>query len=240
MVKNRIRLFLEHDLRDGNLVVLSNKQANYIFNVMRLKIGDELTIFNNFDGEWLSKIRERNRKGGVLFCIKKIKDRHIPKDIWLLFAPIKKTRTDFIVEKATEMGASKILPVLTDHSNTNRISRNRLQAHAVEAAEQCQISYVPDVLDLKTLEDVLITWPKERKILFCDESLNNFKELKREKASDPWAILVGPEGGFSEKERKRILNEKFVRPISLGPRVLRADTAAVVALTLWQSSLGDW
>ena len=138
------------------------------------------------------------------------------------------------------MGASKILPVLTDHSNTNRISRNRLQAHAVEAAEQCQISYVPDVLDLKTLEDVLITWPKERKILFCDESLNNFKELKREKASDPWAILVGPEGGFSEKERKRILNEKFVRPISLGPRVLRADTAAVVALTLWQSSLGDW
>ena len=111
---------------------------------------------------------------------------------------------------------------------------------AIEAAEQCGISYVPDVFDLKTLEDVLCTWPKGRKILFCDESLKNFNELKRDKVSDPWAILVGPEGGFSEKERKRILNEKFVRPISLGPRVLRADTAAVVALTLWQSSIGDW
>ena len=208
MVKNRIRLFLEHDLCDGNLVMLSKKQAHYIFNVMRLKTGDELTVFNNFDGEWLSKIKQTNRGSGVLCCIKKTKPRHIPADIWLLFSPIKKARTDFIVEKATEMGVSKIFPVLTDHSNTNRISRNRLQSHAIEAAEQCGISYVPDVFDLKTLEDVLCTWPKGRKILFCDESLKNFNELKRDKVSDPWAILVGPEGGFSEKERKRILNEK--------------------------------
>jgi 16S rRNA (uracil1498-N3)-methyltransferase len=240
MVKNRIRLFLEHDLRDGSSVVLSKKEAHYLFNVMRLEIGDELTVFNNFDGEWLSKIQGKNRGSGVLSCIKKVKGTYFPADIWLLFSPIKKTGTDFIVEKATEMGISKIFPVLTDHSNTNRISKDRLRAHAIEAAEQCGTNYVPEVLDLRTLEDVLNSWPDKRKILFCDESLNNFQGLNRDKSSDPWAILVGPEGGFSAKERKRILSEKFVWPISLGPRILRADTAAIVALTLWQSSIGDW
>ena len=240
MVRNRIRLFLEHGLCDGNSVILSKKEAHYIFNVMRLKVGDELTVFNNFDGEWLSKIQERNRTSGVLFCVKKIKGRHIPADIWLLFAPIKKSRTDFVVEKATEMGVSKIFPVLTNHSNTNRVSKDRLQSHAIEAAEQCGTRYVPEVLELSMLEDVLNSWPRGRKILFCDESLNNFNEIKKDKSGDPWAILIGPEGGFSATERKRLLSEKFVWPISLGPRILRSDTAAVVALTLWQSSIGDW
>ena len=240
MIKNKIRLFLEHQLSDGNSVVLSRKQANYIFNVMRLNIGDNLRVFNNNDGEWLSRIQEKSKTRGVILFLKKIAISYRPPDIWFIFAPIKKTRTDFIVEKVTEMGASKIIPVITDHSNTNRISRDRLQAHAIEAAEQCGTNFVPNVSELRKLSDILASWSMSRTIFFCDEAKYSSDRSEMIKKKGPSAILIGPEGGFSERERCMLSAKDFVHSISLGPRILRADTAAVVALTLWQSSNGDW
>jgi 16S rRNA (uracil1498-N3)-methyltransferase len=158
-----------------------------------------------------------------------------------MFAPIKKARTDFIVEKAAELGARVIRPVQTDHTNSERIRRYRLQAHAIEAAEQCGGTFVPEVLDLSRLSDLLADWPNDRQLLFCDESaageaLTDLASLPK----GPWAILIGPEGGFSEAERKRLTALPGATRISLGPRILRADTAAVAALTLWQATLGDW
>ena len=165
----------------------------------------------------------------------------IPPDLWLMFAPIKKARTDFIVEKAAELGARRICPVQTDHTQSDRIRQDRLQAHAVEAAEQCGGTYVPEVTALARLSAVLDDWPSDRPLLFCDEALagtapTDLKTLPR----GPWAILIGPEGGFSASERDRLNAMEMAHAIALGPRVLRADTAAVAALTLWQSALGDW
>jgi 16S rRNA (uracil1498-N3)-methyltransferase len=166
----------------------------------------------------------------------------MPPDLWLLFAPIKKARTDFIVEKAAEMGAARILPVQTDFTNSERIRQDRLQAHAVEAAEQCGGTYVPEVADLQKLTRLLDHWPAERQLMFCDEAeVGNALQLAAEHHKGaPWAILIGPEGGFSEGERKRLHALPQSHVVSLGPRILRADTAAVAAMTLWQQALGDW
>jgi 16S rRNA (uracil1498-N3)-methyltransferase len=165
----------------------------------------------------------------------------LPPDLWLLFAPIKKARTDFIVEKATEMGAARILPVTTEFTNSERINRERLQQHAVEAAEQCGGTYVPDVADLARLDRLLADWPSDRRLMFCDEALVGARtSLMSAPPAAKWAVLIGPEGGFSAPERERLKSAPFVTPVSLGPRILRADTAAVAALTLWQSMLGDW
>ncbi len=167
-----------------------------------------------------------------------------PPDVWLLFAPIKKARTDFIVEKAAELGAARIQPVQTDHSNTERIARERLQAHAVEAAEQCGGTFVPPVGDLVALPRLLAGWDPARRILWADEALAGAPaapvRMLQGLPRGPWAILIGPEGGWSEAERQRLGGLDFVQRISLGPRVLRADSAAVAALTLWQAVLGDW
>ena len=167
-----------------------------------------------------------------------------PPDLWLLFAPIKKARTDFIVEKAAELGAARILPVQTDFTNAERIRRDRLQAHAVEAAEQCGGTFVPPVEDLQPLGKLLDAWPEDRSLIFCDETLTNSASSLSKNASGPGAeppkaaILIGPEGGFSKGERRRL--RTMATSISLGPRILRADTAAVAAMTLWQSTMGDW
>jgi 16S rRNA (uracil1498-N3)-methyltransferase len=166
----------------------------------------------------------------------------MPPDLWLLFAPIKKTRTDFIVEKAAEMGAARIMPVQTEFTNAERIRQDRLQAHAVEAAEQCGGTYVPEVTDLQKLDRVLADWPAGRRLMFCDEEeAGRSSALTGVVAGDGgWAILIGPEGGFSERERLRLRALEFTQSVSLGPRILRADTAAVAAMTLWQQQLGDW
>jgi 16S rRNA (uracil1498-N3)-methyltransferase len=163
----------------------------------------------------------------------------MPPDLWLVFAPIKKARTDFIVDKAAEMGAARIVPVQTDFTNSERVRRDRLQAHAVEAAEQCGGTFVPPVDDLRPLSRLLDDWPEDRRLMFCDEALAGpVSDLPA--APGPWAILIGPEGGFSPAERARLVNHPAAYPVSLGPRILRADTAAVAALALWQASLGDW
>jgi 16S rRNA (uracil1498-N3)-methyltransferase len=237
----KIRLYVEHPLGDGQSVPLDRDQAHYLFSVMRMALGGQVLLFNGRDGEWLADVAEAGKRGGVLVCVEQTKPLQMPPDLWLLFAPIKKARTDFIVEKAAEMGAARILPVQTAFTNSERIRQDRLQAHAVEAAEQCGGTYVPEVAALQKLDRVLDQWPDGRQLMFCDEAeVGAARRLAKNTLGQPWAILIGPEGGFSEAERKRLGAQPFAHVVSLGPRILRADTAAVAAMTVWQQALGDW
>ena len=272
MKQAKVRLYVEHPLGQGQSVPLERDQAHYLFGVMRMGVGDPVLLFNGVDGEWRCEVAEAGKRGGALVCEAQTKPLQMPPDLWLMFAPIKKARTDFIVEKAAEMGAAKIMPVQTAFTNSERIRQDRLQAHAVEAAEQCGGTFVPEVRDLQKLERVLADWPEDRQLMFCDEAevgqsagvIHRVTEGSagpeggREapalgggsgaariagdpgNAGQPWAILIGPEGGFSEEERARLRALPFAHVVSLGPRILRADTAAVAAMTLWQQALGDW
>ena len=207
---------------------------------MRLAQGAQILVFDGKSGEWRAEVTAAGKKGGALTCLKQTRPQQMPPDLWLLFAPIKKARTDFIVEKAAEMGAARILPVQTDFTNAERIRRDRLQAHAIEAAEQCGGTFVPEVCELRKLDRVLSDWPAGRRLMFCDEALVGTRAALEAAKGDKWAILIGPEGGFSEKERARLRGLPGTVAVSLGPRILRADTAAVAAMALWQSTLGDW
>ena len=237
---NKIRLFVDHTLGEAQSVPLNKDQAHYIFSVMRKSIGETILIFDGNNGEWEASIEEISKKSGVLLCIKQTKPQIMPPDLWLFFSPLKKVRTDFIVEKATELGVAKIIPVQTEHTNADRVNLSRLSAHAIEAAEQCGGTYIPKIEELQKINEMLENFPLDRRLLFCDEKLQasevNLENLKKGK----WAILVGPEGGFSEIERNYLKGLKFTFSISLGPRILRADTAAVTAISLWQNYLGDW
>ncbi|MBO9451025.1 16S rRNA (uracil(1498)-N(3))-methyltransferase [Tropicibacter sp. R16_0] len=237
----KIRLYVEHPLGDGQSVPLDRDQAHYLFGVMRLAVGGQVLLFNGRDGEWLADVEQAGKRAGVLACLQQTKPLQMPPDLWLLFAPIKKARTDFIVEKAAEMGAARILPVQTEFTNSERIRQDRLQAHAVEAAEQCGGTYVPEVAELQKLDRLLNHWPEGRQLMFCDEAeVGAAKRLAANTPGQPWAILIGPEGGFSDRERARLSALPFAHVVSLGPRILRADTAAVAAMTIWQQALGDW
>jgi 16S rRNA (uracil1498-N3)-methyltransferase len=237
----KIRLYVEHPLGQGQTVPLARDQAHYLFGVMRLSVGGAVALFNGRDGEWQAEVVEAGKRAGRLECRAQSAPQRMPPDLWLLFAPIKKARTDFIVEKAAEMGAARICPVQTQFTNSERIRQDRLQAHAVEAAEQCGGVFVPEVNGLARLDRVLSDWPVGRQLMFCDEALAGGSfTLPEQLAGQPWAILIGPEGGFSEAERARLAGLDFAHPVALGPRILRADTAAVAALTLWQMQLGDW
>jgi 16S rRNA (uracil1498-N3)-methyltransferase len=241
MKQAKIRLYVDADLAIGQAVAVSRDQSHYLFGVMRLKEGALVALFNGRDGEFQAEVTTANKRNGMLVCLEQSKPLQMPPDLWLLFAPIKKARTDFIVEKAAEMGASKICPVSTEFTQSERLKQDRLQAHAVEAAEQCGGTYVPEVSALQKLDAVLADWPAERKLLFCDETrvgeaVTNLATL----GAGPWAILIGPEGGFSSAEVERLRGMDGVHSVSLGPRILRADTAAVAALALWQKALGDW
>ena len=236
----KIRLFIDHPLAEGQGVPLNPDQAHYLAAVMRQAAGDEILVFNGRDGEWLARIERIAKRNGDLLALRPTAPQLDPPDLWLVFAPIKKARTDFIVEKAAEMGAARILPVQTDHTNSERIRQDRLQAHAVEAAEQCGGTFVPEVADLTPLARLLDGWDGQRRILWADEALVGPAQTLSGLPGGPWAILIGPEGGWSESERKRLRAMECVTRISLGPRILRADTAAVASLALWQASLGDW
>ena len=241
MADAKIRLFVEHPLGAGQPVPLTHDQAHYLFGVMRLGVGAAVLLFNGRDGEWRADVAEAGKRGGILICVVQTKPLQMPPDLWLLFAPIKKARTDFIVEKAVEMGVARILPVQTQHTHADRIRQDRLQAHAMEAAEQCGATVVPEVAELAGLERVLAGWDNTRQLLWCDEALAGAETaLAKGARGEPWAILIGPEGGFSDREQARLRGMPCVVPLSLGPRILRADTAAVAALTLWQAALGDW
>lgn len=236
----KIRLFIDHPLAKGQGIALNADQAHYLNSVMRQGPGDDILVFNGRDGEWLARIERLAKRNGELVAISASAPQLDPPDLWLIFAPIKKARTDFIVEKAAEMGAARILPVQTDHTNSERIRQDRLQAHAIEAAEQCGGTFVPEVGDLTPLSRLLDGWDPTRRILWADEALAGPAQTLAGLARGPWAILIGPEGGWSESERRRLSAMESVTPVSLGPRILRADTAAVASLALWQAALGDW
>ncbi|MEZ7814027.1 MAG: 16S rRNA (uracil1498-N3)-methyltransferase [Paracoccaceae bacterium] len=241
MSEAKIRLYVEHPLSQGQAFPLSTDQAHYLFVVMRQVQGGDILVFNGKDGEWCAKITQIGKRGGILLPQEKTRPLKLPPDLWLLFAPIKKVRTNFIVEKAAEMGAMRILPVQTKYTNADRLRQDRLQAHAIEAAEQCGSTFVPHVDDMIPLARLLKNWPKDRGIFWCDETLVTHPPLASAiPACGPWAILIGPEGGFSLAEQKELAAMPQAVPMRLGPRILRADTAAVAALALWQVEFGDW
>jgi 16S rRNA (uracil1498-N3)-methyltransferase len=235
----KIRLYVDQPLAPGQAVALSQDQAHYLTGVMRLTAGAAILLFNGRDGEWRATLTDTSKRGAIATCDALTRPLHLPPDLWLVFAPIKKARTDFIVEKAVELGAARILPVQTRHTNSDRIRQDRLQAHALEAAEQCGATYVPEVADLIALDKLLAKWPEDRRLYWCDETAIG-QPATIAPAQGPAAILIGPEGGFSADEAAKLRGRPNVTPLSLGPRILRADTAAVAALTLWQAACGDW
>ena len=238
----KIRLFVAAPLGAGAEVVLDAAQAHYLGNVMRQRPGGRIAVFNGQDGEWIAEITALGRRDGRLVAREPGQPQRMPPDVWLVFAPIRKARTDFIVEKATELGASRVQPVLTRHTNAERLRTDRLRAHAIEAAEQCGGTFVPEIAEALRLDALLDRWPPDRRLLFCDESgtAPPAPAALAAAAPGPWAILIGPEGGFAPEEAARLRAMPGVLAVTLGPRILRADTAAVAALTLWQAALGDW
>lgn len=235
----KIRLYVDQPLAPGQAVRLSPDQAHYLTGVMRLSGGAAILLFNGRDGEWRATLADAGNRNAIAVADVQTRPLRLPPDLWLLFAPIKKARTDFIVEKAVELGAARILPVQTRHTNSDRIRQDRLQAHAIEAAEQCGATCVPEVADLIALDKLLAKWPEDRRLYWCDETALG-QPATVTPTTGPAAILIGPEGGFSADEATRLRARPNVTPLSLGPRILRADTAAVAALTLWQASCGDW
>jgi len=237
----KIRLHIDAPLAEGAEIGLSG-QAHYLTGVMRQGIGDRVALFNGRDGEWRARITEAGKRRVTVQVESQTAPQGAPPDLWLCFAPIKKARTDFIVEKATELGCARILPVLTRFTNAERVRTDRLRAHCIEAAEQCGGTYVPDLAEPVKLTTLLDDWPADRRLMFCDESRIAAPVLPalRGAASGPWAILIGPEGGFAPDEAERLRALPGVLPVTLGPRILRADTAAAAAITAWQAVLGDW
>jgi len=237
-----VRLYLDHPLGEGECVALTRDQAHYLFGVMRLAEGAALRVFDGVSGEYAAHVASAGKRGGALAVGPRTRPPLSPPDLWLCFAPIKKARTDFIVEKAAELGAARICPVHTDFTQSQRVNRARLQAHAIEAVEQCGGTVLPEVAELTRLDRLLDIWPEARRLMFCDEDLaeRGGPAPGLEGGPGPWAILIGPEGGFSDTERTRLRAMPQAAPVRLGPRILRADTAAVAAMTLWQSQFGDW
>lgn len=237
----KIRLFVDHPLGPGQPAPLLAAQAHYLFHVMRLAVGDQVLAFNGRDGEWLTEVGQASKRNPRLRCLSRTREAKPPPDLWLVFAPLKKSRTDYVVEKAVELGVARLQPVQTRYTNADRLRQDKLVAHAVEAAEQCGATVVPQIGDLVSLSRLIASWPAERRVLWCDEALAGTPSaLPPLVDAGPWAILIGPEGGFAPEERARIAAMPGIQALSLGPRILRADTAAVAAITLWQSAYGDW
>ena len=238
----KIRLFVEAPLRDGAEIALDRDQSHYLTGVMRRGVGQSVALFNGTDGEWAAEITQAAKRGVQLACTDRLRAQDMPPDVWLCFAPIKKARTDFIAEKACEMGCRRMVPVFTQYTNSERVRIDRLRAHAVEAAEQCGLLSVPVVAEPVTLSRMLDDWPDDRRLMFCDERgrADSAVRALADAGPGPWAVLTGPEGGFAPEEAARLERMPQAVPVSLGPRVLRADTAAVAALAVWQSVLGDW
>ena len=241
--KAKIRLYFPGQISLKSPVKLENKQVHYLINVMRKKIDDSILVFNGVNGEFLAKISEIYKNTIIIDIIKKTRDVKIDNDIWLLFAPVKKSPTEYIVQKATELGVSKIIPVITERTITKNLNLKRMQDIAIESSEQCERITIPEVCAVKKLKDLISNWDNDRIIFFCDETIRNNDDVKIDfpnlSTKSFGAILVGPEGGFSKNERNYLREKKFIRPIDLGPRILRSDTAVIAALSLWHYLKGD-
>jgi len=237
------RLFVEAPLAEGAAIALTPEQANYLANVLRLRSGARVLTFNGRDGEFAAQIAVHARKGILLAVEKLIRPQEAPPDVDLLFAPLKHARLDYMAQKAVEMGARRLIPVATRRTQVARLNLERMRANAIEACEQCGVIWIPEILPLEPLEKALAAWPAERLLVFCDEEAPEANALDALSASDENSgvgLLIGPEGGFEDRERAAILALPRIVRLNLGPRVLRADTAAVAALALIQATLGDW
>ena len=237
------RLFVDAPLSSGARIALSREQANYLLNVLRLTAGDSVIIFNGINGEWRAELADTGRKAASLDVVEALRAQEAGPDIHYLFAPLKHARLDYMVQKAVEMGASRLRPVLTRRTQAQRVNLERMRANVIEAAEQCGILTIADIEEPLTLEKTLAQWPQDRLLVFCDEDAAMADPVAaiRHRAAPgaPIAVLIGPEGGFDPSERTLLMRMEQTLAISLGPRILRADTAAVAALALVQAAVGD-
>ncbi len=235
--KAKIRIYFPKKISLKQTVIITTKQFHYLINVMRKKKDDTLLIFNSVDGEYLAKISHIYKKNIVLIIVKKIRVVETEIDLWVLFAPVKKTPTEYIMQKATELGATKIFPVITDRTYTKQINLKRMQDIVIEASEQCERLTIPEIFDLRKLKDLIESWDKKRIILYGDETIRNQDEIKLDfqniYSKSSGAILIGPEGGFSNYEIDYLKKKPFIKPINLGPRILRSDTAVISIMVLW-------
>lgn len=240
-MKTTPRIHVEDSLAAAREIALPREQGHYLTNVLRLVPGDPLRAFNGQDGEWLCYIASASKKLVSLSCERKVSDVKLPPDIDYIFAPLKHARLDYVVQKATELGVRRLRPVITERTIAERVNLERMRANVIEAAEQCNLVFVPEVMEPVKLAKLLSEWESVRALIYCDEKAaiaNPLESLRPLKA--PAAVLIGPEGGFSDKEKALLKPLPFVTAISLGPRIMRADTAAVAALTLVATVLGDW
>jgi 16S rRNA (uracil1498-N3)-methyltransferase len=250
------RLYVDAPLADGNEVSLDRDQANYLVNVLRLKQGDELLLFNGRDGEWQARLAGTGKRKLTADVGERKREQPRPLDLHFLFAPVKHARLDYLVQKAVEMGASRLQPVITRHTQVARLNLDRMRANAIEAAQQCGILTLPEIAGPVRFNTVAGNADADRLLVFCDEDAevkdpvaalaearpgpSALLPAAAARAAPPLAVLIGPEGGFAEDERELLLKRTNVVRIALGPRILRADTAAVAALALVQAVLGDW
>ena len=238
----KLRLYLDAPLGAALRVVSGEKQAHYLLHVMRAKVGDRIGVFNGRDGEWTAHVADISKRGCTLLCDRQTSTQTEVPDIWLCFAPIKRTPADYVAQKATELGVRCLQPVLTRRTIVGRVNVERMRANAIEAAEQSGRTSVPETREPLHFDKFLQTWPSDRRLLFCDEG-GDAKPIAATVLPDlthACAILTGPEGGFDPIEREKLRSLSFVVPVTLGPRILRADTAALAALAIWQSVGGDW
>ncbi|HVA14574.1 MAG TPA: 16S rRNA (uracil(1498)-N(3))-methyltransferase [Stellaceae bacterium] len=235
------RLFVDADLGEGQAIELAQPQAHYLRNVMRFGAGDALALFNGRDGEYRARIARFDRRAATAIVESRLREQPPEPDLWLVFAPIKRARIDFLVEKATELGVGALLPVITRYTIVERLNLDRLRAHAIEAAEQSERLTVPALHAPQALDALLASWDASRRIMLCDESgtAPPVATVLSGQSAASWAVLVGPEGGFAETELDALRKLPFVSPVSLGPRILRADTAALAGLAVLQALRGE-
>lgn len=237
-----LRLYVDANLDPGSAIPLSRDQANYLINVMRRGAGDLVLVFNGRDGEWRARIEIAGKRQASLVLENQSRAQSGGPDLHYLFAPLKRSRLDYMVQKATELGVALLQPVLTRHTIAERVNGDRMRANVIEAAEQCGILRIPTIAASERLDRALASWDPARRLIFCDEGAPIADPIAalREIVPGPLAVLVGPEGGFAPEERNSLVALPFVVRIAMGPRIMRADTAAVAALTLVNAVLGDW
>jgi len=237
------RLHVDAALAEGRRIALSPQQSNYLVNVLRLREGARILVFNGRDGEFAASLQTATRRSAALVLGARERAQEVAPDLDYLFAPLKHARLDYVAQKAVEMGARRLRPAITRRTQVSRVNLERLRANALEAAEQCGVLWLPEIMPERPLDKILDDWPEHRLLIFCDEEAppaNPVSALAGCAEPNGIALLIGPEGGFDETERAAILRLPNVLRLSLGPRILRADTAAVAALALIQSRLGDW
>jgi len=237
-----IRLFVDARLTTGAEIACTPEQANYLLNVLRLSTGAEILTFNGLDGEWRAKLVETGKRRCTLACVEQTRPQIDGPDVHYIFAPLKHARLDYMVQKAAELGVAHLQPVLTRRTIAGRVNLERMRANAIEAAEQCGVLRVPSVGEPQKLEALLAGWDANRRLIFCDEAAEMASPVAALSAIErgPLAVLIGPEGGFDPAERQALRDKAYTTAISLGPRIMRADTAAVAALALVNATLGDW